>query len=304
MQVSIIIVNYNTKELIKNCINSIYKYTQNIQYEVIVSDNGSTDGSIEMLKSEFPNVILIENNANLGFGSANNRGLSIAKGKYIFYLNSDTVLLNNAVKIFYDYWENASDKESIGALGCNLLKDNYDYNFSYGNFGSFYGFFKELIKLKLHITKQSIRKVFFKKDFPELQSSKKQKFIGNVDYISGAALFLKNNELANFDEKIFLYFEEVDLQFSMYKKNLSRKLIDGPEIIHYSGSSSKKVTRDVLYLKSFSQINQVLSKFYYYRKNICNNIQIEILKQLQISIWKNKFLYTETKEFIKKLKKI
>ena len=69
MQVSIIIVNYNTKELIKNCINSIYKYTQDIQYEIIVSDNGSTDGSIEMLKSEFPNVILIENNANLGFGT-------------------------------------------------------------------------------------------------------------------------------------------------------------------------------------------------------------------------------------------
>ena len=81
-------------------------------------------------------------------------------------------------------------------------------------------------------------------------------------------------------------------------------LIDGPEIIHYSRGSSQKILKDVLYLKSFSQINQVLSKFYYYKKNICNNIQIEILKQLQISIWKNKFLYTETKEFIKKLKKI
>lgn len=304
MQVSIIIVNYNTKELIKNCINSIYKYTQDIQYEIIVSDNGSTDGSIEMLKSEFPNVILIENNANLGFGTANNRGLKIAKGKYIFYLNSDTVLLNNAVKIFYDYWENASDKESIGALGCNLLKDNYDYNFSYGKFGSFYGFLKELIKLKLHITNESIKKCLLKKDFKDLQISKKEKYIGNVDYISGAALFVKNNEIARFDEKIFLYFEEVDLQYSMYKQNLSRILIDGPEIIHYSRGSSQKILKDVLYLKSFSQINQVLSKFYYYKKNICNNIQIEILKQLQILVWKNKFLYDETKSFIIDLKKI
>ena len=107
MDVSIIIVNYNTKKLIKNCINSIYKHTKDVDFEIIVSDNGSVDGSVEMIKSEFPNVILIENNANLGFGAANNRGLKIAKGKYIFYLNSDTVLLNNAVKYFFDYWENA-----------------------------------------------------------------------------------------------------------------------------------------------------------------------------------------------------
>ena len=161
-----------------------------------------------------------------------------------------------------------------------------------------------MIKLKLHITNESIKKCLLKKDFKDLQISKKEKYIGNVDYISGAALFVKNNEISRFDEKIFLYFEEVDLQYSMYKQNLSRILIDGPEIIHYSRGSSQKILKDVLYLKSFSQINQVLSKFYYYKKNICNNIQIEILKQLQISIWKNKFLYTETKEFIKKLKKI
>ncbi|MGN0729950.1 glycosyltransferase [Treponema sp.] len=101
LDVSIIIVNYNTLELTKNCLKSIFEQTNGILFEVIVSDNGSTDGSIEMIKSEFPQVILIENNANLGFGAANNRGLKIEKGKYIFYLNSDTVLLNKAVKIFF-----------------------------------------------------------------------------------------------------------------------------------------------------------------------------------------------------------
>ena len=125
MQLSIIIVNYNTKSLLRNCLTSVYDLTSDITFEIIVSDNGSTDGSIEMLKTEFPQVILIENNANLGFGAANNRALDIAKGKYIFYLNSDTVLLNNACKIFYDYWESAQNKDSIGAIGANLLdKDN------------------------------------------------------------------------------------------------------------------------------------------------------------------------------------
>ena len=97
MDVSIIIVNYNTCELTRNCLKSVFEQTKNIDFEVIVSDNGSKDGSVEMIKKEFPYVILIENNANLGFGAANNRGLKIAKGKYIFYLNCDTILLNNAV---------------------------------------------------------------------------------------------------------------------------------------------------------------------------------------------------------------
>ena len=121
INVSIIIVSYNTKELTHNCLKSVFEQTVNIDFEVIVSDNGSTDGSVEMIKKYFPQVALIENGANLGFGMANNRGLKVAKGKYIFYLNSDTILLNNAVKIFFDYWENAEDKESIGALGGILL---------------------------------------------------------------------------------------------------------------------------------------------------------------------------------------
>ena len=85
MQVSIIIVNYNTKELLNNCLKSIYKYTKDIDFEIIVSDNGSTDNSISMLKTEFPQVIIVDNGKNLGFGAANNKGLEIAKGKYIFY---------------------------------------------------------------------------------------------------------------------------------------------------------------------------------------------------------------------------
>ena len=75
MDVSVIIVNYNTKDLLRNCLESVFTQTQGIQFEVIVSDNGSEDGSQDMVRELFPQVILIENNANLGFGSANNRGL-------------------------------------------------------------------------------------------------------------------------------------------------------------------------------------------------------------------------------------
>lgn len=117
MNVSVIIVNYNTKELTKNCLASIFEKTKNIDFEVIVSDNGSTDGSIEMIKSDFPQVVLIENNVNLGFGKANNIAAKIAKGKYLLFLNSDTILLNNAVKEFFDRAVDEKNK-ILGLYSC------------------------------------------------------------------------------------------------------------------------------------------------------------------------------------------
>ena len=104
MDVSVIIVNYNTIELTLNCINSIFTHTLGIDFEVIVVDNNSDDGSGEILRLD-KRIVFIQNLANEGFGSANNIGYRYAKGKYLFLLNSDTILLNNAIKLFYDYAE-------------------------------------------------------------------------------------------------------------------------------------------------------------------------------------------------------
>ena len=145
IDVSIIVVNYNTKELTRNCLKSVFERTDGISFEVIVSDNGSTDGSQEMIRAEFPEVVLIENDANIGFGAANNRALAVARGKYVFYLNSDTVLLNNAVKMFFDYWENSPAKESIGALGANLLDEDMNITHSWGRFPAFRAMAKDIL---------------------------------------------------------------------------------------------------------------------------------------------------------------
>ena len=120
MDVSIIIVNYNTKDLIKTCIDSIYGQTDQIKFEIIVVDNASKDGSQQMIKNEFPNVILIESPENMGFGKANNFGAKHASGKYLLFLNSDTILLNNAVRYFFDFSEQ-NNANKIGALGSILL---------------------------------------------------------------------------------------------------------------------------------------------------------------------------------------
>ena len=105
MDVSIILVNYNTKELTGDCIKSVYELTRDISYDIFVVDNASSDGSVQMIKEEFPAVKLIESPENLGFGRANNLAIKQSEAKYCFLLNTDTVLVNNAVKILFDFME-------------------------------------------------------------------------------------------------------------------------------------------------------------------------------------------------------
>lgn len=302
MDVSIVIVNYNTKELLRQCIESIYEQTKELDFEIIISDNGSTDGSIEMLKANFSKVIVISNNENLGFGRANNRGQAIAKGKYIFYLNSDTILLNNAVKIFFDYFEK-NENQGLGAIGCNLCNKNFQTNFSYGDFGTSFGHIKELIKNILKNNKYTLNKILFHKPFPDIptESSVKQNKYGAVDYICGADLFMKNNALARFDENYFLYFEEIDLQYNLFRNKLSRELIDGPRIMHLQGGSAKTTKKEVLFLTNFSEIQSNLSSIYYYKKNISSKFSLFFIKLLTIMMLSNPYIRSKTKQYFKKI---
>ena len=134
IDVSIIIVNYNTCELTKQCIDSVFKKTSGISFEVIVVDNDSKDDSIKVL-SQDSRVNFIESGANLGFGRANNLGIKHSRGKYVFFLNSDTILLNNAVKMLFDFMD-AHKELNVGALGTILLDGNHNRTHSYGNLQS------------------------------------------------------------------------------------------------------------------------------------------------------------------------
>ena len=113
IDVSVIIVNYNTLELTKQCVESLKAKTKGIQYEIIIVDNASNDGSQEYFRND-ESIIYIYNKENLGFGRANNIGYRHSSGKYIFLLNSDTILENNAIKIFFDFME---QNPGIGCAG-------------------------------------------------------------------------------------------------------------------------------------------------------------------------------------------
>ena len=298
MDVSIIIVNYNTKELLKNCLISIFEQTKNIAFEVIVSDNGSIDGSIEMIKTTFPQVILLENKKNLGFGAANNRGLEISKGEFVFYLNSDTILLNNAVKIFFDYWKKIENKEQLGALGCNLINLSGSYIHSFGNFPKYTELVNCLFKNLLNsILKPLIR--HFKK-----RTKKVNKYIGNVGYITGADLFLKNNSNAKFDEDFFMYYEETDLEYKLLLQDKMRKIIDGPQIIHLEGASAKKERERGYDFSTFAHKEMWYSACVYLKKNDNVEKHYQNLRRLLRIIWSLPRNKNNCSEYIKKINEL
>ena len=254
MDVSIIIVNYNTLKLTSDCINSIVLWTEGIEYEIVVVDNASTDGSKEFFSKD-SRIKYIYNNQNIGFGRANNLGIQNSEGRYLFFLNSDTILLNNAIKSFFDFCE-ANPGEKIGALGAILKDKNKQNTHSYGQFISPVREVKDLISKYLRFLKSSTYL------YPPSISHPLK-----VDYVTGADMFVPRvvcEKVGVFDPAFFMYCEEVDWQFRMSKAGYERLIITGPEIIHLEGGSDSSGTRQW----SFNRINNIFrSKYVYIKKH-------------------------------------
>ncbi len=258
MDVSVIIVNYNTKKLLENCLQSVFLHTVDVVFEVIVVDNASIDGSQQMIKEKFSKVKLIESEENLGFGRANNMGIEIAQGRYLFLLNSDTELKNNAIHIFFHYMENQNTKENIGAIGSLLIDEEGKYCHSYGMFPS-------VFNNKLFHSEAFLHG---KKEFD------KQENEYEVDYVTGADLFVSANlfrKLNGFDNDFFMYYEETDLQFRMKKQGLSNRIIKGPRISHLEGGSIKNVKKKKQSKNSLmtTSLNLFLKKNYTLFQRVC-----------------------------------
>ena len=256
MDVSIIIVNYNTEILLKQCVNSIYQHAKDISYEIIVIDNASTDGSCEMLKDIFPNVVLIESKENLGFGKANNVGVKKALGNFLFLLNSDTVLIENSIKILKEFLENTAIV-NVAVVGCKLLDVNKNTHISYGNFPSLY---QELFEFGFS---KIFRNYFSKKLSPSVIDNGSE--LKEVDFIMGADMFLRKSifeEIGGFDEDFFLYYEETEFCFRL--KRLGYKILWNPNtsIIHYIGASGMEISGINYWILEQLQKSKIL----YFRK--------------------------------------
>ncbi len=224
VDVSIIIVNYNSRQMLCDCLASVYKYTADIRFEIIVVDNASTDGSEQCVRSSFPQVRWVDSGGNIGFGRANNLGAERAEGKYLFLLNADTLLLNNAVKLFFDYAE-ARQGERLGVLGCHLCDKEGKPNNSAGDFPT------PLSEIGYLLGKAGLAK------------ARESAGAADVGYVIGADMFVRRDvfhELGGFDPHFFMYYEETDLQYRMAQRGYLRRLIDGPRIVHLEGGSFAK----------------------------------------------------------------
>lgn len=247
-----------------DCINSIYEKTVGVDFEILLVDNNSTDGSRETFECD-SRIKYFYLNENLGFGKANNYGIERAEGEYIFCLNSDTILLNNALFEFLKY---AKESDHLGCIGSLLLKSDKTENMSYGKFPNW----KEHLMLRIMGPVYKLfGKVYLLDNFNYEHNEMKSSFA--VDFVTGADLFVKKetlNKCGAFDPDFFMYFEETELQKRLTKNGFGSVIITNPQIIHLDGGSfkcekAKQTRRELMALTSeFLYFKKTLSKFKYF----------------------------------------
>lgn len=250
MKLSVIIVNYNVTNLLRNCLHSIEKYLPSIHYEVIVADNRSTDESWKILIEEFPKVKFLALKENFGFAKANNLAIENALGEYILILNPDTEIESNDFKILLNF---ADSKENFGCLGVRMHDANG--NFLPESKRSVPDMFNSFEKLFTGFKKTN-SKSYYRNDIGEFD-------IAEVEVITGAFFLCKKavyEKVGGLDEKYFMYGEDVDLCYTLLQNGFQNYYYGEISILHHKGESTIK---DEVYLERFYGAMQIFIDKYY-----------------------------------------
>jgi len=241
--VSVIIVSWNTQDILRNCLRSIYEQSGDSSLEVIVIDNASTDVSAEMVKKDFPQVTLIENSENRGFAAANNQAIAISKGRYVLLLNSDTIVLDNAIDKTL-YFADAHPESAV--VGCRVL--NPDRTLQPTCF-----MFPSILNMLLSAT--YLYKLFPKNRFfgRELMTWWNRNDIREVDAVTGCFMLVRREAIEQvglMDDRFFIYGEETDWCYRFKQAGCKVMFAPCAEIIHLGGQSTrKKATAMVVQLR-------------------------------------------------------
>jgi hypothetical protein len=230
MKLSIVIINWNDKKVLPDCLQSIYKGTHKVDFEVIVSDNGSTDDSLEYVRKNHPQVIILENKQNLGFARGNNTGITAAKGEYILILNPDTVIHDNA----FDTWIEWADKHpEAGAFGCRVLNADGSFQNPARPFPTIWRYSIAALYLRFLAY---ISPFFYSDTYTGWKGLSER----TIDWQSGCCILFRGDllkRLEGFDPRFFYHFEEVDLCYRVNKAGYQILYTPDPVITHLGGQS-------------------------------------------------------------------
>jgi len=251
---SIIIVNYNVKYFLEQCLYSVQRAIGDIHAEVIVVDNNSTDQSVAYLQKIFPWVVFIANKENTGFAKANNQGWQMAAGEYVLFLNPDTVLGEDCLKESISVLQNNGQ---IGALGIRMIDGGGRFlpESKRGFPTPRTAFYKLSGLIKIFPHSKTIGR-YYLGHLPEKSNNE-------IDVLTGAFMMVRKNVLqqtGGFDERFFMYGEDIDLSYRIVQAGYKNYYLANCSIIHFKGESTKK---DILYTKLFYKAMRIFVEKYY-----------------------------------------
>jgi GT2 family glycosyltransferase len=256
LDVSVIVVSWNTRNILRGCLLSIFEKTKETSFEVFVVDNNSHDGSAEMVRAEFPAVRLIENTQNRGFAAANNQAIRAASGRYILLLNPDTLVLDDAISRCVKY---ANLHPKVGVVGCQVLEDENRISPTGFSFPTPLNMFFQYSGLSRAFPRS---RLFGRPDLSWWDRNSEQ----DVDVIAGMFMLVRREAIAQvglLDESYFIYYEETDWCYRFARAGWRRVFIPSARIVHLDGG--RKSTSQIS-IKMFVQMQK--SATIYFRKNL------------------------------------
>ena len=238
MKISVIIVNYNVRHFLEQCVASVRRALHSLQGEILVFDNASVDDSVLMLRQHFPDVHCIESKTNLGFSKANNAAAKLAKGEYVLILNPDTVLPEDCLIRCLEFLDAHPD---AGALGVKMVDGQGKFlPESKRGFPGFWVCFCKMIGLYKLFPASSIFNGYYMGHLKENETNE-------VDVLTGAFMMMRKevyDKVGGFDEQFFMYGEDLDLCYRIQKAGFKVFYVHSTQIIHYKGESTKRSSLD------------------------------------------------------------
>lgn len=256
VEISIVIISWKMKDLLERCLKTIYSFTTDVAFEIIVVDNNSLDGTSEMIENNFPDIKLIKNSENKGVAPARNQGIKETKGKYILILDADMELVENSIKQLYNFMES---NPVAGMVGCKLVDKDFNLQFSCKRFPTMLAFLFRRLEWIDSVKNSQTLKHHTMQDWDHNE-------IREVDYLIGACQFFRReviNKIGMYDDKIFYGPEDIDFCLRIWKAGWKVYYYPFTKIIHHEQRITKKNLFSKISLKHFAGI------IYLYRKYNC-----------------------------------